>query len=372
MTDAAELEREAEAARARLSDTAEQIRARMSPGQLMDEVLNQFRGGDGSQMLANLRDQARDNPMALALVGSGLAWLMLGSGQTSLSPSASSRPSYGDRSFGSYRQDSASGLGTSRYDSDRGLGYGAGNTASDWAGGSEGEAGRDWSGAAAQAVQGASDALASARTEVGEGLSEAGEQARRMAHDLRSAGHDAVGGIRHSASDVGGQARDTFLDVLEREPLVIGAIGLAVGAAIGAFLPATDIERQHLGPAGEALKEKADALVDRGMAKAKEAAAEVYETARNEADHQGLLPGEAPISEKIDAVVHAAGEAAGGIIERNAPDAGPRAGTEADPGTAGAGSASPRNPASGTDFAAGSEAGADTDSASGRPQSLRP
>ena len=80
MSDPAELEREAEAARARLSDTADQIRARMSPGQLMDEVLNQFRGGDGSQMLANLRDQARDNPMALALVGSGLAWLMMGSG----------------------------------------------------------------------------------------------------------------------------------------------------------------------------------------------------------------------------------------------------------------------------------------------------
>ena len=52
----------------------------MSPGQLMDEVLNQFRGGDGSQMLANLQSQARDNPMALALVGSGLAWLMMGSG----------------------------------------------------------------------------------------------------------------------------------------------------------------------------------------------------------------------------------------------------------------------------------------------------
>ena len=61
MSDAAELEREAEAARARISDTADQIRAKMSPGQMMDEVLNQFRG-DGSQMFANLRGQARDKP----------------------------------------------------------------------------------------------------------------------------------------------------------------------------------------------------------------------------------------------------------------------------------------------------------------------
>ena len=109
MSDAAELEREAEAARARLSDTADQIRARMSPGQMMDEVLNQFRGGDGSQMLANLRGQARDNPMALALVGSGLAWLMMGSGgetqaRPQLGSKAASYPATGT-GFGAYRQE---------------------------------------------------------------------------------------------------------------------------------------------------------------------------------------------------------------------------------------------------------------------------
>ena len=114
MSDAAELEREAEAARARLSDTADQIRAKMSPGQMMDEVLNQFRGGEGSEMFANLRDQARDNPMALALVGSGLAWLMMGSGSHAhgASPRAASMlprttaPSYPGTdtgNFGRYR-----------------------------------------------------------------------------------------------------------------------------------------------------------------------------------------------------------------------------------------------------------------------------
>ena len=155
-------------------------------------------------------------------------------------------------------------------------------------------------GSATDMARDASDALASAGTAVGEGLHEAGDRARRMAHDLRDAGSDAIGGVRHSAAGAGHQARDTFFDVLEREPLVIGAIGLAVGAAIGAFLPATAIEREHLGPTGEALKEKADALVDRGMAKAKEAVAEVYETARDAADRQGLLPGDTPVAEKVD------------------------------------------------------------------------
>ena len=295
MSDADELEREAEAARARLSDTADQIRARMSPGQLMDEVLNQFRGGDGSQMLANLRGQARDNPMALALVGSGLAWLMMGSGGgdakrgPKLGPKAASYPATGT-GFGGLP---AGGCvpGSMR----------TAITASD-------TASEPGSGSVAGMAQGASDALGlRPDPRSGRGSRAAGDRAHRLAGDLRSAGSDALGGVRASATGAGYQARDTFFDILDREPLVIGAIGLAVGAAIGAFLPATEAERQHLGPAGEALKQKADALVDRGIAKAKEAAAEVYETARDEADRQGLVPGDKPIAAKIDAVVRAAG-----------------------------------------------------------------
>ena len=347
MSDAAELEREAEAARARLSDTADQIRARMSPGQMMDEVLNQFRGGDGSQMFANLRDQARDNPMALALVGSGLAWLMMGS-QGARPPSPSPSSGTGTGTLGTYRQEGAipggsrSGTGTfgtyrqesvlrdgssaggepaSAMGSTTASTTGAASRSHTGSAGSQDEGGlaSATAGMATDMARGASDAFASARSTVGDGLHEAGDRAQRMAHDLRDAGSDAIGGFRHSASGVSHQARDTFFDVLEREPLVIGAIGLAVGAAIGAFLPATTMEREHLGSTGEALKEKAEELADRGMAKAKEAAAEVYETARDAADREGLLPGDKPVAEKVDSVVHAVGETVGGIAERNAP-----------------------------------------------------
>ena len=348
MSDAAELEREAEATRARLSDTADQIRARMSPGQLMDEVLNQFRGGDGSQMLANLRGQVRDNPMALALVGGGLAWLMMGSGsQGSGSPGqgpwrypsaqagtqAPPYPATDTGNFATYRLDEEARTGAGAAGAARGGSSGSGiGSAASSAAGSVGSAASSAVSSVADSVadsvsgmaREASDALSSARSAVGEGLHEAGDRAHRMAHDLRSAGSQAFGEVRHSAAGAGHQARDTFFDVLEREPLVIGAIGLAVGAAIGAFLPATEVEREHLGPAGEALKEKADALVDRGVAKAKEAVSEVYETARDEADRQGLVPGDKPISEKVDAVVQAVGKTAGGIVERTAAESAPQ------------------------------------------------
>lgn len=94
-TDTAELERQAEEARVRLSDTADKLRARMSPGQLMDELMGQFRDGDSGAMLANLRTQVRDNPMALALIGSGVAWLLAGNGAAAPAKSSGSAADLG-------------------------------------------------------------------------------------------------------------------------------------------------------------------------------------------------------------------------------------------------------------------------------------
>lgn len=295
MSDAAELEREAEAARARLSETADQLKARMSPGQLMDEVLTQFRDGDGNRMLENLRTQARDNPMALALVGSGLAWLMMGTGPNAGAPSA--------------------GFSTPMRRSGAPAGTGASGTAESAFMAARDTVGATWDEASSAAGHAASS-VRSAGSDALDSLRDGAGAAARAAHDARAAGEARLADLGHCAADLGHQARRGLADVLEREPLVIGALGLAVGAAIGALLPASALEREHLGDTGEALRDKAEALLDRGMSAAKEAAAEVYETARDEADRQGLVPGDRPIAEKVDAVVRAAGDAVGEIAER--------------------------------------------------------
>lgn len=318
MSDAAELEREAEAARARLSETADQLKARMSPGQLMDEVLNQFRDGDGNQMLSNLRTQARDNPMALALVGSGLAWLMMGSG-----PSAPRAPGASAGTTAYLRQPPSGAAHAGR----SGEAGGAIASARDAAGKAWDDTSSTAGGLAETARAAGSDALDSVRDAAGslraagsdalDSLRDHAVSAGETARDLRAAGEERLAGLGHGAADLGHQARRTFADVLDREPLVIGAIGVAVGAAIGALLPASELERQHLGSTGEALRDKASTLLDQGVAAAKNAAGEVYETVRDEADRQGLVPGNRPLSEKVDAVVRAAGATAGEIAENH-------------------------------------------------------
>ena len=105
-----ELEHDAEMARARVADTAESIRNRMTPGQLIDEFTGLFSGGDGAAALGNLKAQVRDNPLPLTLIGTGLAWLMLGQGPaTNSAPSnKSSTPSANPRQAGSNGMDTGS------------------------------------------------------------------------------------------------------------------------------------------------------------------------------------------------------------------------------------------------------------------------
>src|SRR3546814_14359909 len=52
----------------------------MSVGQIVDEVSRYVKDGQGADMARNFGRQVRDNPLALALVGAGMAWLMVGQG----------------------------------------------------------------------------------------------------------------------------------------------------------------------------------------------------------------------------------------------------------------------------------------------------
>jgi len=343
-TSSAELEREAEQVRARISETADQLRAKMSPGQLMDEVLGQFRGGDSTRMLDNLRLQVRDNPMALALIGSGVAWMLLGSGVQG----GRNQESFGTRSSGARPSATPYSESYSAMSGGEGEPYGAGEGdgsmmdraseafgsmgdavgtrlqgASDREGGMASAAGDALSGAGSatrDALSGAGsatwDALSGAGSASRDALSGAGSATRDALSGAGATTRDALYGAGDAASQFGRQARNTLLDVLESEPLVLGALGVAVGVAIGAMLPATEMEREHLGQVGEALKDRAGSMAQQGIQAAKQAAGEVVDSVREEADRQGLLPGDAPIGTRVEAVVQAASEAVEANVDR--------------------------------------------------------
>jgi hypothetical protein len=99
-------------------------------------------------------------------------------------------------------------------------------------------------------------------------------------------------GAYDRASHLGYRARDSFSEVLDREPLVLGALGLAIGAAIAVMAPRTRTEDEWM---GETRDRFLDDMEDYGrdqFERGRLMAEETYRAAIEEAQKQGLTPGE--------------------------------------------------------------------------------
>lgn len=111
---------------------------------------------------------------------------------------------------------------------------------------------------------------------VADSVSQAADSARGYASDLGKTVSDKASAYASTVGDYADEARRTVVDqserlveqarstmqvtinrVLQEQPLALAIAGLAAGAAVAAAFPATSVERQTLGPAGEKLSEAA-------------------------------------------------------------------------------------------------------------------
>lgn len=220
----AEIEREVERTREQVSHTLDELRLRMSPGQLIDQALDYAKDSGGAEFGRNLGRSVRDNPLPILLIGAGVGWLM----------ASGRRPEHYAAS-----------------DYDRTVQAGNGSRVA------------SMKNKAGSAAAGASHKAGSAMHGLGDASASVGRRARELSDDARDgvtrAGSQAWRGLNHMA---------------EGQPLMLGAIGLAVGAAIGAALPSTRTEDRFMG-------RRSDALKDRAMDKAGEKLGEAAETAED-------------------------------------------------------------------------------------------
>lgn len=246
---AEDIERDAEGARAGLDRTVEALAEKMTPSSIASEVMGSIRNGPVGARAIQLRDQARDNSVPLALMGAGLAWLMINRSRSSHHETRSYRPAYG-----------------ADYDTDTGYlaDYDTGNA-----------------NGIRQKVSGAAD---KARGAVHDGA----DRARQAASNAKDRARTVADGARRRAVDYGHRAEETFMDTLEREPLIIGALGVAVGAAVGLALPSTPIEDRYVGPLRDRALDEGKAKAKEGLAQAKGVATAAAQTLKDEADRQGV------------------------------------------------------------------------------------
>lgn len=282
--DAATLAHEAETARARLSDTAEKLRDKMSPGQILDECMDYFRNSDGAIALDNLKTQARDNPLPLALIGAGLGWFLLGGGPRS-QRIADAASDMRDR----YRSAGRSGDVEGWYSEENERYFGPHGPASQFDEAEAERGGEGYGSSISDTARSAGSAAARAASGIGDSVSAAGQGAA-----------DAAYRIRDSASRAGSRMQHRFTEMLERDPLIIGAVGIALGAAVGAMLPRTRTEDEYLGPYRDQARDAAEKQLERGMEEVKQAASTAYNSMTEEMKKEGLTSDTGPtVSEKV-------------------------------------------------------------------------
>lgn len=291
----AELQRELEQQRNRVENTIDEIQQKLSPGQLVDEMLAYTKGG-GGEFLSSLQRNVTANPLPVALLGVSLAWLMAkpapaaGSSDAQWDNSINRNRGYTgdvddfDYGFDDYDYDDVdypvatiSGSSLTRVsqtgeDHNRfaefldesgkkfrartdSLGRRAGHFTD--------ETGNRFKGFA----NSAGERVVHIRDEAGNLLDEASgwashtwKMARERMHDARDALNSGRRRAGHAGSNMMGQMgglNETIINQFRDQPLVGGALAFALGAALGTALPHTEQEDAVMGKAADKLKAKA-------------------------------------------------------------------------------------------------------------------
>ena len=287
---AAEIERDVQQSRADIEHTLDAIQERLSPGQMVDQALGYFRGGRGVDFARNLGDSIAANPIPITLMGVGLAWMMI-SGQRSARDGDRGEPAYWDddldpveEHYAGFSEEDMSYLGPEA-DADGGFGEGlteAGSTAKDRIG----EVGDRARNAAVQARDRARDAAAHARDRARDAGAQVRDRFGRARAGVAGRAHDAGERARYA----GRRAKQGMLRSLDEQPLVLGAIVLAIGAALGAALPSTETEDELMGETRDKALRRATKVGREQAEKVRDAAGAVAAAAREEAGKQGLTP----------------------------------------------------------------------------------
>ena len=104
----------------------------------------------------------------------------------------------------------------------------------------------------------AADRAAALQKRLAEGTENLTEVARNRVIAARKAAVQA----RDAAASYTRQGRERAADIFEDQPLIAGALALAVGAALGAALPRTRVEDQYLGDQSDHLMDEAERIFE--------------------------------------------------------------------------------------------------------------
>lgn len=278
MRESSHLQREAEARRAGLADTLGQLREGVTGQAISHEITGVMRDASLS-LVKSLAESARNNPGAALLIGAGLTMMLTKTSGGDVMSVANSAIRAAASAGGSAAATAASTVAS-------GVKSAAGRVSDKAAGAAD---------SATDEVRGAVSGIAN--TVTGAAAHDAIDRARRTWHDGEERAHE----LADEASRLATGTQQAMKKLFEEQPILVAALGTAIGALIGAALPVSQAERQVLGKTGAQAVDAGREALD----KAKHAVGE-------QLDEVGDQLKDARLGEK-------AGEAAGRLVDAMVP-----------------------------------------------------
>ena len=257
--------------RRRLERDLQELQAKLSPGQLLDEGMTYLRRSQGADFFRNLGTSMRDKPLPVALVGVGLTWLAAsgagpnGRARPATTTTPSNEPSMLERAWEAGRSVMRTAGETQTQYSERvtraraqalGLTQSASETA---------DAYRE---RVEEAMYTARDKLRAARDRVADAASDSYDrvtgaasqgyaQAQDYAGRAGESAHRAVGTVSRTGSDMARAIGDN--------PVLLGAVGMVAGALLGALIPRSRTEEEMLRPIANTAADTARSVASQAM-----------------------------------------------------------------------------------------------------------
>jgi cell division septum initiation protein DivIVA len=320
-----EIEQDIEQTRAQLNSNIDAIQSKLTPGQMMDQAIGYARNSLPADFGSNLNTAIRENPIPVTLIGLGVGWLMMSGKQRPgyLAKRSQSRSHYIDDP---YRPGSG-------FAGEHGIEYGGQGELDDHGVGGHitgdhdsamhrassrtsetsqhmksrasetsehlkhraSETGSNLKNKASSATQSIKEKMSSTGQSLKEKASSLtsrfssdsgsssgpsmGERSRGMAQNARS----RAGELSQRSQQQYYRAKDNLTHMAEEQPLMLGALGLAVGALLGAMVPPTRREDELMGETRDKLLERGKEMARQRAEAAKSSAQRVAETAKSSA-----------------------------------------------------------------------------------------
>ena len=224
-------------------------------------------GFSAQRFLDDLGHAVQANPVPAALIGMGALWMLMGGGRATAAAGLLSAGAAGVTGAAAGVTGALAPVGTAVKGAVNSIGQNVSELAS---------AAND---AAGRTIDAAGDAAADATNYVASTASNAGSKLREQS-----------GSAGASASAFAGSVQGNLTQTFERQPLLVGVIGLAIGAAIATAFPKTRLEEETMGDQAAAMKEKVETFVSDQAENLGEVATRTVEAMKEEAETQGLTP----------------------------------------------------------------------------------